>query len=135
MKIFTGNFSNLKLYLENNLIPISIAGKAPIYYNGLQYKKLAPKYWFFDRWKNGQLTNNEYVKYFDEEVLYPKDQYDVFCELFNLVLSRYSNKSEKFKEISIILLCYEKYRDFCHRYLVSSWLNKINEFNVIEFRE
>ena len=30
-----------------NIVSISIAGKAPSWYNGIEYKKLAPKWNFF----------------------------------------------------------------------------------------
>lgn len=44
--IFTTYFAKLKS-LPSNTVPISICGKAPDWYKGLQYKKLAPKYRFF----------------------------------------------------------------------------------------
>lgn len=39
---YTSYFANLKK-LPDNVVPISICGKAPDWYSGLQYKKLAPK--------------------------------------------------------------------------------------------
>ena len=45
--IYTSYFAKIKELEENNIIPISICGKAPDWYKGLQYKKLAPKYEFF----------------------------------------------------------------------------------------
>lgn len=44
--IFTSYFGKLGK-LPPNIIPISICGKAPDWYTGLQYKMLAPKYQFF----------------------------------------------------------------------------------------
>ena len=44
--MYTGYFAKLKVYEEKNLIPISICGKAPDWYTGMQYKELAPKYTF-----------------------------------------------------------------------------------------
>lgn len=44
--IFTSYFGKLSK-LPPGIIPISICGKAPDWYKGLQYKKLAPKYQFF----------------------------------------------------------------------------------------
>ena len=44
--IYTTYFSKVK-DLPENVIPISICGKAPDGWTGLQYKKLAPKYSFF----------------------------------------------------------------------------------------
>ena len=51
--IYTSYFAKLKS-LPENIIPISICGKAPDWYKGLQYKKLAPKYDFFMEWKKNQ---------------------------------------------------------------------------------
>lgn len=47
LMIYTSYFAKIKELEENNIIPISICGKAPDWYKGLQYKKLAPKYEFF----------------------------------------------------------------------------------------
>lgn len=44
--IYTSYFAKLKS-LPDNIVPISICGKTPDWYKGLQYKKLAPKYDFF----------------------------------------------------------------------------------------
>ena len=46
MKVYTSYFAKLKK-LPDTIVPISICGKAPDWYTGLQYKKLAPKYGFF----------------------------------------------------------------------------------------
>ena len=54
--IYTSYFAKLKS-LPDNIIPISICGKAPKGYNGLQYKKLAPKYDFFMKWKENSIKN------------------------------------------------------------------------------
>lgn len=51
--IYTTYFSKVKK-LPKNVIPISICGKAPDSWTGLQYKKLAPKFSFFKVWKETQ---------------------------------------------------------------------------------
>ena len=43
MKIYTSYFAKLKS-LPEGIIPISICGKAPSWYEGAQFKVLAPKY-------------------------------------------------------------------------------------------
>lgn len=50
--IYTSYFAQLR-NLPENIIPVSICGKAPNWYHGYQYKKLAPKYDF--SW-NGRRT-------------------------------------------------------------------------------
>ena len=43
MNIYTSYFAKLKFF-PKDLIPISICAKAPSWYDGLQYKKVAPTY-------------------------------------------------------------------------------------------
>ena len=111
--IFTSYFAKLKS-LPDNIIPISICGKAPQWYKGLQYKKLAPKYDFFMKWKENH-DNDYYIKCFNEQVLSELNPHQILNELYNLS-----------KDKDIALICYEKPSDFCHRHLVSEWFNKHN---------
>ena len=107
--IYTSYFAKLSK-LPPNVVPISICGKAPIWYNGLQYKKLAPKYSFFSEWKkNGD--NNYYIEHFNDEVLSTLSPQIVYNELLTLSGGK-----------DIALICYEKPTDFCHRHLVAEWL-------------
>lgn len=55
--LYTTYFAKLRS-LPDNVIPISICAKAPEWYDGIQYKKLAPKYGFFKEWK--KTHDNEY---------------------------------------------------------------------------
>ena len=114
--IYTSYFAKLKS-LPDNIIPISICGKAPEGYKGLQYKKLAPKYDFFMKWKENH-DNDYYIKCFNEQVLDKLNWYQVYEELYNLADSL--GKAH----YDICLVCYEKPTDFCHRHLVSNWFNK-----------
>lgn len=115
--IYTSYFAKLKS-LPNNIIPISICGKAPDWYKGLQYKKLAPKYDFFMEWKKTH-DNDYYIKCFNEQVLDKLNVLTVMRDLIDLV-----NSSENHIEKEIALICYEKPSDFCHRHLVADWLRK-----------
>lgn len=110
MKIYTSYFAKLRKIDLDKYEPISICGKAPEWYKGTQYKKLAPKYRFFTEWKQNH-DNNFYIEHFNKEVL---DTLDV-----NEVIKELESKSNR---KDIILLCYEKPEDFCHRHLVADWL-------------
>lgn len=116
--IYTSYFAKLK-DLPDNIIPISICGKAPDWYKGLQYKKLAPKYDFFMKWKENH-DNDYYIKCFNEQVLNRLDWFEVYDELYSLAETVAKDKSH----YEICLICYEKPDDFCHRHLVSNWFNK-----------
>lgn len=114
--IYTSYFAKLKT-LPDNIIPISICGKAPDWYKGLQYKKLAPKYDFFMKWKENH-DNDYYIKCFNEQVLDKLNPYSVLFEIKDL-LDKNSIQSD-----SICLICYEKPSDFCHRHLVADWFSE-----------
>lgn len=116
--IYTSYFAKLKS-LPSDIVPISICGKAPDWYKGLQYKELAPKYNFFMQWKENQ-DNDYYIKCFNEQVLNRLSPHTVITELY--VLS---------KGKDVALICYEKSSDFCHRHLVAHWLNE----HMIECKE
>ncbi len=122
--IYTSYFAKLKS-LPDNIVPISICGKAPDWYKGLQYKKLAPKYDFFMEWKKNH-DNDYYIKCFNEQVLDKLDILTVIRNLIDLTISaRQTNKT-------ICLICYEKPSDFCHRHLVAEWLRQ-NGFECEEW--
>ena len=122
--IYTSYFAKLKS-LPEDVIPISICGKAPEWYKGLQYKKLAPKYDFFMKWKENH-DNNYYIEHFQSDVLDKLSVTDVVRDLINMLPDRSSKHN-------IALICYEKPSDFCHRHLVADWLNK-NGFRCEEWK-
>lgn len=114
--IYTSYFAKLKS-LPDNVVPISICGKAPDWYTGLQYKKLAPRYDFFMEWKKNH-DNEYYIKCFNEQVLSKLNATDVILDLSRICYGF------NVGECDICLICYEKPTDFCHRHLVADWLNQ-----------
>lgn len=111
--IYTSYFGKLKS-LPKNIIPIAICAKSPNFYNGLEYKKLAPKYGFFMEWKQTH-DNSKYVKCFKEQVTDKLNVDEVISDFKNLVQD---------ENVDIVLVCYEKPSDFCHRHLVAKWLTE-----------
>lgn len=101
----TSYFANI----NNIKVPLSISGKAPDWYNGPQCKLLAPKWEFFNAYKNGEIDEAEYTHQFHELVLKPHHPRDLYRRL----VSDYSE--------DVTLLCYERPGDFCHRRIVASW--------------
>lgn len=129
--IYTSYFANLRK-LPEHIVPISICGKAPDWYKGLQYKKLAPKYDFFMEWKKSR-DNDYYIKCFNEQVLDKLDYshvYDDLCDLSEEFVNALPEDDirKQHQELNfpyaIALICYEKPTDFCHRHLVADWFNK-----------
>ena len=100
---------NTSYYAKSSNHPnaVSIAGKAPHWYNGREYKKLAPKYWFFKKYKE---DNDEefFAEQFQKEVLDPLDPQEIFSDLGE----------------DAVILCWESKGKFCHRKLVAEWLEK-----------
>ena len=118
--IYTSYFAKLK-YLPKDIVPISICGKCPEWYKGIQYKVLAPKYKFFMEWKkNGD--NDYYIEHFQKEVLDTLEVENVINRLYELSEGK-----------DVCLLCYEKPNDFCHRHLVAEWL-KENKIECEEYK-
>lgn len=90
-------------------------------YVGKCYPKLAPKIGFWKEWHDniGKISeednNRFYIREFYNQVLSKLNAYEVFEDL---------NDS--------ILLCYEDSQDFCHRHIVSAWLELETGFKVFE---
>ena len=122
MRIYTSYYAKAKK-IPDSIAKISIAGKAPTGYLGLEYKKLAPKYGFFQEWKKNH-NNEYYIEHFNSEVLRCLNPYNVLDDL------RYMSNGK-----DCILLCYEKSGDFCHRHLVADWLEKELGIEVVEWNE
>ena len=117
--LYTSYFANMK-NIPKNMICVSICGGVPKWYTGLQYKKVAPKYKFFMEWKENH-NNDYYIEHFNDEVLSKITPQEVVKDLEEL--------TGQAKDI--VLLCYEKPNDFCHRHLVSEWLRN----NGLECKE
>ena len=135
--IYTTYFANLKNLNHKTSCPIAICGKSPDGYKGLEYKKLAPKWWFFKEWKESH-DNNFYIENFNKEVLSVTTPSRVMTDIRNLIAFVYGVEMIDFSErwwenvsYDIYLVCYEKPEDFCHRHLVADWLTA----NGIEVKE
>jgi uncharacterized protein (DUF488 family) len=106
--------------IQNNPNVVSIAGRCPDWFIGKQYKKLAPKYWFFKKFKD----KND-IRYLDQKFYI--EMY--MCEVLNKLdaLEVYNDLGE-----DAILTCWEKPEEFCHRHVVANWLNNKLKLNISE---
>jgi len=109
MKIYTGNFANVKKYQARNLEPISIALSAK-YFGGSLYRPLNPEWSFKD------YGEKQYIPLYNKKVE-KLDALKVLEDLTKLSQGR-----------DIVLCCHEKEGDFCHRRLAAEWLQK--ELNI-----
>jgi uncharacterized protein (DUF488 family) len=109
MKIYTGNFANVKKYVSAGYLPISIAISAR-YFNGLKYPKLNPRKDFMND------TPETYIPKYNE-ILKKLNTDEVIKDLHHISEGK-----------DVVLLCHEKAGDFCHRRLVAEWL--LNEKGI-----
>lgn len=107
--IYTSYFAMLKRIPADTIVPISICGKAPDWYKGLQYKVLAPRYDFFQEWKKNK-DNQYYTECYNNQILSHMNPSDIEKVLYSMSRGK-----------DVVLLCYEKPSDFCHRHLVADW--------------
>lgn len=114
-KIFTGNFANLKKYEKANLYPISIALSAR-YFKGKHLPELCPKW---DWMREPEIS---YTSKYNSQILKRLD--------IGILINKIKTIS---KGCSVVLLCHEKYGDFCHRQLVAKWINENSDMKVTEF--
>ena len=124
--IYTSYFAKLKS-LPKNVIPISICAKAPDWYKGLQYKKLAPKYDLLMSWKETK-DEEHYMRVFHEQILGQLDAHTVINELYEMLPEQQKTLWKMTNcpcwenpMVNIALICFEKPTDFCHRHLVANW--------------
>ena len=120
--IYTGYYANVKKYKEAGLVPVAISGTTPKFFDGLTYKEFAPRKEMFQKWKNGEIDNFEYTEMY-------KDYLDTLDkeEIKQDFDSPHSCSN-------MILLCYEKTGDFCHRHILADWLEENFGYRVEEYK-
>lgn len=119
MKIYTSYFGNKKL---NNLdlVQIAICLYPPKWYNGIIYSKIAPNYEILMDWKNGKKDEEAkyaYEKAYKRHILRRLNKKDIISDLEKL-----SNGKD------IVLLCFEKPSEFCHRHIFAKEI--FNELGI-----
>lgn len=83
---------------------VSIAGKNPPTFKGKHFKVLAPKIWFYRRYKRN-LDTEEFTRHYYEEVLNKLDAEKIYKQLGE----------------DAVLLCWESKTKFCHRHICIKW--------------
>ena len=118
--IYTGYFARLKTYKEAGLVPVSVTRWTPKWFEGKECKALAPSADLLARYKNG-ITNTEA---FTEEFEAMLDSIDIKKVLEDLTEEGSTD---------IVLLCFEKNGDFCHRHIIAKHLKSKYDITVEEF--
>lgn len=123
MKIYTGYFAKLKYYTNNGLIPISIARKNPEWYIGHSCTYFAPSYDLLSRYRKNEISSEEYTKIYLNQL--NKDT----------VKEKLDKIESKLGDVSVVLLCYEKPSDFCHRHVLAKYIKDNLNIDIIEYTQ
>ena len=121
--IYTGYYAKLNKYNEAGIEPIAISGKVPDFYEGFCYPDFAPRYEMFQRWKNKEITNEGYV-----------EEYRAYLESLDKSEIRFDFKEYTVEGNDIVLLCYEKSGEFCHRHVLADWLEENFGWKIEEYK-
>lgn len=116
-KVYTGYFAQIKKHKAAGCKVISIARFSPKWFDGEECKTLAPSADLLNRYRSGITDSNAY----DEEYI----QYLTGIDVLNVVEGLRS-------EEDVILCCYEKPSDFCHRHVLARYCEQLG-INITEY--
>ena len=125
MKIYTSYFAKTKELETKNIQPISIALYTPDWFlNPIMIKLQPPRSILFEMKNslNSKEDNQNYSIKYIEQVLKIQTPESVYK-----TIEEWSGGKD------VALCCFEKSGDFCHRHLVSMWLNKYLSIGVVEY--
>lgn len=139
--LYTSYFGKLKAMERAAVVtgevffPAAICRYPPKCYNSAVMKELSPTPSILWEYKNSMLPERKrqerYTKRFESEVLGRLSIEEVIGKLVNTlpfeakaVLHEEGVPIWESKTVHIVLLCFEKAGDFCHRSLVADWLSR-----------
>lgn len=122
MNIFTSNFAKAKSLDDSKFLVVAISRYVPKGYSGVRELRFAPSRELLSSYKKG-MSSELYTQLFFNELRNKDSVYSVFKDLARLSKGR-----------DIVLCCYEKAGDFCHRRLIadfvlSNWNYDIKELD------
>jgi hypothetical protein len=128
--IYTCNFANIR-NIAGHVIPVAICQGIPEWYTGASYKKFAPSWELVNKWKN-DIRNDDYFgvkrRQYNSEVLDGLNVQQVVDELQALIPEEIRQKMKEpiweNRRYHLVLLCYERSGDFCHRHFVAQWFTQ-----------
>ena len=116
MEIYTSYFANIKKLDKDMYTFVSISLYPPKWYEGKVYKKVAPSNEILMDWKQGNKDDeakSHYERMYNFKILRKLSAKDILNDLQELSEGK-----------DIVLLCFEKSMDFCHRHLLARFLEK-----------
>ena len=117
----TSYFDNFIKLDKNKYIAVSIARITPVGFD-IKVEEFAPEKSTLFNYKNGKINEEQYTKEYTEQL----------DELFDdgimvNTLSRLNNLEKRYNK-EVVLLCYEGKEKFCHRHILSKYIN--DKFNL-----
>ena len=113
MKIYTSYFANYRNFTKNQL-PIGITRFPPKSWKGINLSELAPSETLLKAFKNHSIDEYMFKIKYQEEL----DGINVREKLETIANGK-----------DVILCCYEKPNDFCHRHILNDMINGDGELN------
>lgn len=123
MEIRTGYFAKLQKYIELGYVPIGIVRFKPKWYFHKNKELFAPSIQLLLSFKDGEITSEEFSNLYIEE-LKSKNGVLKFKEMVRIYKILGVEK--------IVLLCFEKAEDTCHRHVLAEYLNKELNLDISE---
>lgn len=113
--MYTSYFGKMKK-LPEGFVLVSISRTCPKGIKMKMYGKLAPSAELLRDYKSGQMSWEDYTERYKSETLSKLNPQTVARELGD----------------NVILMCYEKSEDNCHRHIVAEWLRNAG-VNISEY--
>lgn len=120
MKIYTSYFSYLKS-IPFEITTVSIARFPPKWFDGYEMKVLAPEKKLLWQSKQKKISEGDYTRQYMAQI---KEVFDP--------QSLYEKLQNEFTGKDIVLLCFERKGEFCHRRLLANWLEASLDIKVQE---
>jgi len=93
------------------------------------YRELAPSEELLTRYNNVRIKCPKIRKWFTEKYLEELDELR-----YNGLLEKFVKEFQHLvKYNDVILLCYEKSSEFCHRHILASYLKKYYNLDILEY--
>lgn len=118
--IYTSYYGNHRKFKD--MFRVSISRTAPINSYDLHLTKLAPTAELLQKYKSNSITNEEYTSMYNSQLL--RLENDGYLAQFIKAISVIDE--------DVVLLCYEKTGKFCHRHILTKWLNNNHNTNIRE---
>lgn len=122
MKIYTGYYGNWRKYAGLCMVAISSdRPRTPM----SECRELAPKSYMVQQFKSGTMSQTVYTARYLTLLAQ--------CESYERIIRKLVEISEQNGGKDLVLCCYEKPTEFCHRHLAAEWITRHGHFAVTEY--